>query len=127
MTITSFRAGEDLFNGDALVVTTSGVVVRGIASNLQQASVIGIALDNVSVGGLVRVCTDSVFNSPSSYFPNTAYFLSPINSGTVVDFNTWESQSAVLSASGTYLTRIGQAVSNDGLEVELEKPVYIQK
>lgn len=127
MAITSFKAGEAISAGNAVVVSNSGVLLKGIATSQAQASVVGIALDTSSTGGLIRVCSDSIYTGSSSFLPGVVQYLSPTTSGVLIDYPTWASQLTSLTTSGAFLTRIGRAISNTNLEVEIEKPIYVTK
>lgn len=127
MAITSFQAGEAISAGNAVVVSNSGVLLKGIATTQTQASLAGIALDAASIGGLVRVCNDSVYTGSSSFLPGVVQYLSPTTSGVLIDYPAWASQLASLTVSGAFLTRVGRAISNTSIEVEIERPIYITK
>ena len=127
MAILSFQAGEAISAGDVVGVTASGVIRKGIATSQEQASVIGIALDSVSVGNLVRVSNDSVYTYLNSFVSNTVQYLSPTTSGVLIDYAAWQSQLNSLPSSGAFLTRVGRTLSNSAIELEIERPIYITK
>ena len=127
MAITSFQAGEAISAGNAVVVSNSGVLLKGLATSQAQSSLVGIALDTASTGNLVRVCSDSVYTGSSSFLPGVVQYLSPTASGVLIDYPTWVSQLTSLPTSGAFLTRVGRAISTTNLEVEIEKPIYVTK
>ena len=127
MATISFRAGESILAGQAVYVTASGFIQKAIATNQQQASVAGVAVDTASFGSLVRVNPDSIYTAFTSLPPGELRYLSIATSGALVDYVTWQTQLNALSASGAFLTTVGRSLTSTNMEVEVSKPVYITK
>lgn len=127
MAIVSFIASSSISAGDAVYLTASGFVQKAIATNQQQASVAGVAVDTVSSGSLVRVNPDSVYTAFTSLTPGELRYLSIATSGALVDYATWQTQLNALSASGAFLTTVGRSLTSTNMDVEISKPLYIPK
>jgi hypothetical protein len=127
MAITSFPAGESLFAGDIVHLSSSGFLHKGNGLVLEQASVIGVSLDTSSASSLTRVITDSIYSAYTSLTPGETRYLALSASGSLVTYATWQSQFDTLPISGAYLTSVGRAVSITALDVEVGKPTYVTK
>ena len=127
MATISFTAGESISAGQAVYVTASGFLRKAVATNQQQASVAGVAVDTASTGSLVRVNPDSIYTAFTSLTPGELRYLSIATSGALVDYATWQTQLNALSASGAFLTAVGRSLTSTNMEVEISKPVYITK
>ena len=126
MAIVSFRAGESITAGDAVFVSSTGFAYKAIATSFQNASVAGIAIDGGSAGTLIRVNSDSIYESSSSFTPGTAQYLSLTVSGSYSDYEALASGLALTSYEGVYLSQVGRAITNSKLEVERPLPTFIQ-
>lgn len=127
MAITSFIAGEAISAGNAVYVNPSGFLYKAIATNKDQAAVIGLAVDTATSSNLVRVVTDTVYTSASTFTPGDFQYLSIATSGAVVPYSTWETELTAVAASGAFLTNVGRALTTTNIEVEIQKPIYVTK
>jgi hypothetical protein len=55
MAIASLRAGETISAGDAVFVSSNGLVYKAAADTKAKASVAGVAVDGGSSGSLIRI------------------------------------------------------------------------
>lgn len=124
MAIASFRAGETISAGDAIYVGSNGLVYKASGLNVTQASVGGLAIDSGSSGALIRVNVDSLYESLSGLTPGEYQYLSITTSGALVDYATWNTQLAAISADG-YLTNVGRATNTTSVAVEIQPPVLV--
>ena len=124
MAITSFRAGEAISAGQAVYVSSAGLIFKASSLTQDQASVVGIAIDSAAAGDLVRVNSDAIYNEYSGLTPGDLQYLSITTSGQVVDYATWEAQLATVSVN-PYQELIGRAITSSGVAVETGKPRYV--
>lgn len=124
MAITSFRAGEAISAGQAVYVSSAGLIFKASSLTQDQASVAGIAIDSAAAGDLVRVNSDAIYNEYSGLTPGDLQYLSITTSGQVVDYATWEAQLATVSIN-PYQELIGRAITSSGVAVETGKPRYV--
>ena len=123
MALASFRAGEAISAGEALYVSSSGFVYKASAINIDQAAVVGVAIDSGAAGSLIRVNCDNIQATYSGLTPGEYQYLSVANSGQLVNYSTWATELADIS-SDAYLEQIGRAVTTSGVEVEVSRPLY---
>lgn len=124
MAIASFRAGETIAAGDAVYVSSNSLIYKASALNITQASVGGIAIDGGSVGALIRVNIDSIYEGLSGLTPGEYQYLSVTTSGALVDYATWAAEFATVSGDA-YITNVGRAASATQLEVEITPPSLV--
>lgn len=124
MAITSFRAGEAISAGQAVYVSSAGLIFKASSFTQDQASVVGIAIDSGVSGELIRVNSDAVYNEYSGLNPGDLQYLSITTSGQVVDYATWEAQLATVNLN-PYQELIGRAITSSGVAVEVGKPRYV--
>jgi hypothetical protein len=124
MAITSFRAGEAISAGQAIYVSTTGLIFKASSLTQDQASVVGIAIDSGVTGDLIRVNSDAIYNSYSGLTPGNLQYLSITTSGQLVDYATWAAQLDSVSIN-PYQEVIGRAITTSGVVVETGKPRYI--
>lgn len=124
MAITSFKAGEAISAGQAVYVSSAGLIFKASSLTQDQASVVGIAIDGGTVGDLLRINSDGVYNGYSSLTPGELQYLSVTTSGQVVDYVTWEAQLATI-AGDAYQELVGRAITSSGVSVEIKKPTYL--
>lgn len=124
MAITSFRAGEAISAGQAVYVSSAGLIFKASSFTQDQASVVGIAIDSGVSGELIRVNSDAIYNEYSGLTPGDLQYLSITTSGQVVDYATWEAQLATVSIN-PYQELIGRAITSSGVAVETGKPKYV--
>ena len=124
MAVTSFRAGEAISAGQAIYVSSAGLVFKASSVTQDQASVAGIAIDSGAAGDLIRVNSDAIYNSYSGLTPGETQYLSVTTSGQVVNYTTWATQLATVGFNA-YQEVIGRAVSSSGVAVELGQPLYV--
>lgn len=127
MAITSFIAGEAISAGNAVYVNPSGFIYKAIATNKEQAAVIGLAIDTATSANLVRVVSDTVYTTASTFTPGNFQYLSIASSGTLIPYSTWETELNAAPASGAFLTNVGRALTTSNVEVEIQKPIYVTK
>jgi hypothetical protein len=125
MAITSFKAGEAISAGELVYVSSASYVYKASSIVLDQASVVGIAVDSGIAGSLIRVNCDAVYPSASGVTPGEYRYLSILVSGQHVPYSTWASELASTAYDGAYLTNIGRAVSTTSVEIEIAKPLFI--
>lgn len=124
MAVTSFRAGEAISAGQAIYVSSAGLVFKASSVTQDQASVAGIAIDSGAAGDLIRVNSDAIYNSYSGLTPGETQYLSVTTSGQVVNYTTWATQLATVGFNA-YQEVIGRAVSSSGVAIELGQPLYV--
>lgn len=125
MAITSYKAGEAISAGDVVFVNASGFLYRSIATELNKAATIGVAVDGGSQGSLIRVNNDSLYSNATSLVPGQYQYVSLLSSGQYEDYTAWASGLALTSYDAAYLTIVGRATSTTSLEVEVSKPLQI--
>lgn len=126
MAITSFKAGEAISAGQAVYVSSAGLIFKASSFTQNQSSVIGVAIDSGSAGDLIRVNSDAIYNDYSGLTPGDVRYLSSTTSGLLVSYTTWAS-GYNLTSSGCYLTSVGRVVTSSGLVLEIGKPQFIVK
>lgn len=124
MAVTSFRAGEAISAGQAIYVSSAGLVFKASSVTQDQASVAGIAIDSGAAGDLIRVNSDAIYNSYSGLTPGETQYLSVTTSGQVVNYTTWATQLATVGFNA-YQEVIGRAVSSSGVAIEIGQPFYV--
>ena len=124
MAIASFRAGETISAGDALFVSSTGLVFKALADTQDHASVVGIAVNGGSAGDLIRVNTDALYESSTSYTPLERLYLSSTVSGTYADYQAVVSGLELTTRPGAFFTEIGSAVTTNKINVEVSLPRY---
>lgn len=125
MAITSFRAGEAISAGDAVSLSTAGLLFKANAAVFQQASTIGLAIDSGAAGSLIRVNNDSIYTSASGLTPGEFNYVSLLTSGAFVSYSTLEADLLLTSYSGAYLAPVGQALAPTSLNVEVSRPIFV--
>lgn len=123
MAITSFRAGEAISAGQAVYVSSAGLIFKASSLTQDQASVVGIAVDSGAAGDLLRVNSDAIYSEYSGLTPGDFQYLSITTSGQIVNYATWEAQLANVSIN-PYQEVIGRAITSSGVAVEIGKPRY---
>jgi len=123
MALTSFKAGESISAGQAVYVSSTGLIYKASSFTRDQASVIGVAIDSGVAGDLIRVNPDGVYSEYSGLTPGELQYLSVTTSGQLVNYTTWATELATVSLD-VYQEVIGRAITSSGVEVELSKPFY---
>lgn len=123
MSLNSFTAGQSISAGDLVYVSASGLIYKACSQSLDSGRTVGISLDAATVGQLARVNTDFIYAQASGMTPGEFRYLSPVASGTHVNYTTWDTEAATVEGP-VYLTKIGQAATETKLEVEIEKPLF---
>lgn len=124
MAIASFLAGETISAGQAVYVSSAGLVYKAVAQTSEQASVAGVAIDSGGFGDLVRVNLDALYTDYTGLTPGDLQYLSIVNSGQLVDYSTWETELSTVSVDA-YLSVVGRAVTTSGVSVEIKRPQYV--
>lgn len=124
MAIVSFTAGGSITAGDVVTLDSSGLAHKATALTIDQATAVGVAIDSGITGNLIRVNADSVYAQFSGLTPGEDQFVSVI-SGQIVNYPAWISGVVSGGYGYGYMTRIGRAVSTSGLDVEIERPVFV--
>lgn len=127
MALTSFIAGEAISAGNAVYVNNSGFLYKAIATNPQQAAVVGVSLDTATQSNLVRVASDCLYTSLSSLTPGSLQYLSIATSGNIINYSTWETELNVSTLSGAFLTSVGRALTTTTIDVEIQQPIYVTR
>jgi len=125
MALISFIAGENVTAGNVVYVNPSGVVFKASAIYSSQASLVGVALDSVSTGDLVRVNNDSLYSNFSNLIPGETRYLSVLTSGSLTSYSGFVNEIENTALAGAYLTTVGRVVTTSGVEIETDKPVFI--
>lgn len=125
MAIVSFKAGEDISAGDAVFASSTGLLYKAIATEFENSSVVGIAINGGSAGSLIRVNADSIYDSSSTFVPGVTQYLSLTTSGAYADYESVNSELGLTSYPGIYLSQVGRAVTTSKLEVETSVPVFL--
>ena len=124
MAIASLKAGESISAGDAVFVSSAGLVYKALADTQDHASVAGVAVNGGSAGDLIRVNTDSIYTSSLTYTPAQKLYLSVLSSGTYDTYEAVASGLAATSYVGAYFTEIGTAVTTNKINVEVSLPRF---
>jgi len=124
MAIASLRAGETISAGDALFVSSTGLVFKALGDTQDHASVVGLAVNGGAVGDLIRVNTDALYQSSTSYAPLERLYLSATTSGAYANYETVASGLELTSRPGSFFTEIGSAVTTNKINVEVSLPRY---
>lgn len=123
MAVVSFIAGESISRGDAVFITDGGTVVRAISRFTGYADVVGIALNDAEFGQGIYVNIDDTVNIPgASFTPGDILYLSPTNSGAIVNYQGFQSEFDAAQISGAYLSKIGTALDSSLLKIETKLP-----
>jgi hypothetical protein len=111
-------AFENVVQGQALYARLSdGKVGLAIANSTEdKATVVGFAQTSKLAGELVRVLIVGVLGT-AGLSPGQIYFLSATTPGDITTTSP--------SASGQYVTRVGEASSTAELIIQLEPPVKL--
>lgn len=125
MAIVSFKAGGDISAGDAVFVSSTGLLHKAIATEFKNSFVVGIAINGGSAGNLIRVNADSVYDSSFTFVPGVTQYLSLTTSGAYADYESINSELGLTSYSGIYLSQVGKAVTTSKLEVETSVPIFL--
>lgn len=125
MAIASLRAGETISAGDALFVSSTGLVFKALGDTQDHASVVGIAVNGGSVGDLIQINTDAIYQSSNSYTPLERLYLSTTASGAYDTYTAVASGLELTSRPGAYITEIGSAVTGNKISVEVSLPRFI--
>ena len=125
MAIVSFKAGESISAGDAVFVSASGFAYKAIATSFENAFVAGVAINGGSAGNLIRVNSDSVYDSSFTFVPGVTQYLSFTTSGAYADYESISSSLGLTSYPGIYLSQVGKAVTTSKLEVETSVPIFL--
>lgn len=125
MAIASIRAGEAISAGDAVFVSSAGLVFKASASSLEKASVAGIAVSSASAGDLVRINLDAIYTSTDTYTPADTLYLSVLTSGSYATYDIVSSGLALTSYPGAYFTEVGTAVTSNKINVEVSLPRFV--
>jgi len=126
MAIVSFRTSEAITAGDAVYVSETGLAVKASALELSQASVAGVAIDTGAPGSLIRVNTDAVYTSSSTFIPGEVQYLSVSTSGAYEPYEVISSGIALTSYAGFYLTPIGRALTTSKIDIEIGRPTFVE-
>ena len=126
MAIVSFRTSESITAGQAVFVNQNGLASRTNALSFDSSSVAGIALDTAAAGSLIRVNTDAIYTSTSSFTPGEIQYLSPTSSGAYGSYEVVSSGIGNTAYAGFYLTTVGQALTTTKLSIELGRPTFIE-
>lgn len=124
MATISLIAGGSIAAGDVVTLDSSGLAHKATALSVKQATAVGIALDTVSAGGLLRVNGDSVYPYFSGLTPGEDLYVST-TSGQLVNYPAWISGVVAEGYGYGYLTRVGRVITTSGVEVELVPPVFV--
>lgn len=124
MAITSFKAGESISAGEAVYVSSAGLIFKASSLTQDQASAVGIAIDSGAAGFLIRVNSDAIYNEYSGLTPGELQYLSITTSGQLVNYVTWEAELGTVSIN-PYKELIGRAITSSGVTVEIKKPEYV--
>ena len=127
MAIVSFTAGESISADDIVSLSDNGLLYKAIATDMNKARAAGVAIEAASIGNLVRVNVDSIYDGFSGLVPGDQQYLSLTVSGGLATYSVWQSQFNSLTISGVFLTAVGRALSSTALDIELSKPLYVTK
>jgi hypothetical protein len=125
MAIASFKAGEGVSAGDAVFVSSAGLVFKALADTQAKASVAGLAVNSGTAGDLIRVNLDAIYTSSSTYSPPEDLYLSLTASGAYSNLETIVSNLSVTTYPGVYLTKVGTAVTSNKINVEVSLPRFV--
>ena len=124
MAIISFRAGETISAGQAVYVSSAGLIFKASSFTQDQASVVGVAIDSGSAGDLLRVNSDAIYNQYSGLTPGDLQYLSVTTSGQIVNYAAWQAELETVGVN-VYQSLVGRTITTSGVAVELGKPKYI--
>jgi hypothetical protein len=75
---------------------------------------------------LIRVNTDAIYTSTSSFTPGEIQYLLPTSSGAYGTYEVVQSGISNTAYAGFYLTSVGQALTTTKLSIELGRPTFIE-
>ena len=125
MAIASLKAGETISAGDAVFVSSTGLVFKAVAQSQDNASVAGIAANGGSSGDLIRINLDGIYTSTDTFNVAERLYLDPIASGAYRNYDAVASGLALTSLAGAYATEIGTAVTTNKINIEISLPRFI--
>jgi hypothetical protein len=126
MSIVSLKAGESISAGDAVFVSSAGLLYKAIGQIFENASVAGVAINSGATGDLIRVNSDSIYTSSATFVPGEIQYLSALVSGEYANYDSVVSGLQSSSLAGLYLTEVGRAITTSKLNVERSIPFLLQ-
>tara|TARA_R100000951_G_scaffold4057_2_gene5063 strand:- start:1198 stop:1677 length:480 start_codon:yes stop_codon:yes gene_type:complete len=124
MAIASLIASENISAGNAVYVTSTGQAALAKADTVTNASVLGIAVDTVSSGGILRINADGVYTGYSGLTPGDFRYLSVLTPGLLISFSEFAAELASVSIDA-FLTNVGRVVTPTTLSIETMPPQLI--
>tara|TARA_R100000988_G_scaffold97616_1_gene65148 strand:+ start:5536 stop:6015 length:480 start_codon:yes stop_codon:yes gene_type:complete len=121
MAIASLIASENISAGNAVYVTSTGQAALAAADTVTKASVLGIAIDTVSSGAILRVNADGVYTGYSGLTPGDFRFLSIITPGLLISSSEFFAELAAVSLDA-FLTNVGRVITPTTLSIETIPP-----
>lgn len=123
--LVSFRAGQNIAAGDAVTVTSSGLLFKASSVSEPTARVVGLAINSGNAQDLITVNKDSYFAGFSGLTPGERVYLS-VTSGLInPSYATWLSGVKNLGLLSAYMTNLGSAVTTSGFAIEINKPFFV--
>lgn len=124
MALLSFTAGGSIAVNDVVYVDAVGLAHKASATTQLQATAAGVAIDSGAAGSLIRVNPDGIYANLSGLTPGEIRYIS-LTSGQITTYPTWVAELAASSLPGAYLARAGTAISSSGLDIEFNRPVFV--
>ena len=121
MAIASLIASENISAGNAVYVTSTGQAALAAADTVTKASVLGIAIDTVSSGAILRVNADGVYTGYSGLTPGDFRFLSITTPGLLISSSEFFAELAAVSLDA-FLTNVGRVITPTTLSIETIPP-----
>jgi hypothetical protein len=125
MALVSFLAGESISAGNAVYVSSSGLLFKASANTLEQAIFAGFATEAGSTNDLVRVLTGSQYTGLSGLTPGNRVYLGFTPGSIESNYNTWAIQ-AIATSGTVYQTEVGVAISTSGVSNNRRGPLAIK-
>ena len=121
MSIASLIASENISAGNAVYVTSTGQAALAKADTVTKASVLGIAVDTVSSGAILRINADGIYTGYSGLTPGEFRYLSILTPGLLISFSEFAVELATVSLD-PFLTNVGRVITPTTLSIETMPP-----
>ena len=123
--LVSFRAGQDIAAGDAVTVTSSGLLYKASSASEQTARVVGLAINSGNAQDLITVNKDSYFAGSSGLTPGEGVYLSVVSGTLNPSYASWYYEVQSGPSTSAYITYLGRATTASGFGVEISKPLFL--
>jgi len=124
MAIASLIASENISAGNAVYVTSTGQAALAQADTVTKASVLGIAIDTVASGAILRINADGVYTGYAGLTPGDFRYLSISTPGSLISYGEFLVELASVSLD-PFLTNVGRVITPTTLSIETIPPQLV--